>query len=37
MTKSSAVTNVIVEAAYFFLATGAVLFVGLLLLTTINP
>jgi hypothetical protein len=37
MTKSRAVANVIVEAAYFFLATGAVLFVALLWLTTIHP
>jgi len=37
MTKSRAVTNVIVEAAYFSLAAGVVLFVALLLLTTIHP
>jgi hypothetical protein len=37
MTKSRAVANLIVEAAYFSLATGAVLFVALLLLTTIHP
>ena len=37
MTKSRAVTNVILEGAYFSLAAGAVLFVALLLLTTIHP
>jgi hypothetical protein len=37
MTKSRTVANVVVEAAYFSLAAGAVLFVGLLLLTTTHP
>ncbi len=37
MTKSRTVADVVVEAAYFFLAVGAVMFVALLLLTTIHP
>jgi hypothetical protein len=37
MTKSHALANVIVEAAYFSLAAGALLFISLLLLTTIHP
>jgi len=37
MTKSRTVGDVIVEAAYFFLAAGAVLFVALLWLTTTHP
>jgi hypothetical protein len=37
MTKSRTVADVVVEAAYFSLAAGAVMFVGLLLLTTIHP
>jgi hypothetical protein len=37
MMKSRTVANLVVEATYFFLATGAVLFVALLLLTTIHP
>ena len=37
MTKSHAVANVIVDAAYFSLAAGAILFVSLLLFTTIHP
>jgi hypothetical protein len=37
MTKGRTVGDVVVGAAYFSLATGAVLFVGLLLLTTIHP
>ena len=36
MTKNRTVANVVVEATYFSLATGAVLFVALLLLTTIH-
>jgi hypothetical protein len=37
MTKSHAVANVILEAAYFSLAAGVIVFVSLLLLTTIHP
>ena len=37
MTKSHAVTNVLIEAAYFSLAVGVIMFVSLLLLTTIHP
>jgi hypothetical protein len=33
MTKSRTVADVVVEAAYLFLAAGAVVFVALLLLT----
>jgi hypothetical protein len=36
MTKSRTVADVVVEAAYFFLAAGAVLFAGLFFLTTIH-
>jgi len=37
MTKSHAVANVILEATYFSLAAGTILFVSLLLLTTTHP
>jgi hypothetical protein len=37
MAKSHTVADVVVEAAYFSLEAGAVLFVGLLVLTTIHP
>ena len=37
MAKSRTVADVVVEAAYFCLAAGAAMFVGLLLLTTIHP
>jgi hypothetical protein len=37
MAKNHTGADVVVEAAYFSLAAGAVLFVGLLVLTTIHP
>jgi len=37
MTKSYVPADVIVKTAYFSLAAGALLFVSLLLLTTIHP
>jgi hypothetical protein len=37
MTKSRAVTNIVAGAAYSSLTAGVVLFVALLLFTTIHP